>query len=358
MEKLSKKDLLQWFQTNEKELYKLMYNTEHGYMGIEPNPYHMEGSVLSHTKMVMDQATKFDEIEIIISALLHDIGKTNVWVDNHESKRRRFTNHEAMSVFMAKPILKKLQKEYVFDMKAVLKTIGSHGCLYNYFKDGRINPKYYTKIASMFTVRELEMLRDFYVCDHEGRIQEVPKGDIKDVIKDFNTIIDIINESYDGTHLIPEKTITIMIGCPRPGKSTFLEDRIYAPENMPVIISRDKLVMEYGSGKTYSEKWKSLSDSKQKEIDKELMKRFHDAIKLGRNISVDMTNMSKKSRRKWLSDNKVKDYYKVAQLFIEPKEVLMSRMSDDKNIPEKVIDSMMRSFVFPDYSEFDRIVVH
>jgi len=352
MNKITKDELIEWFIQNEFELYTEMKNCSHGYMGIEPNSYHLENEIWKHTDMVMDQALQFNVPEIMISALLHDIGKTKVWVDNHENKRRRFTNHEAMSVFMAKPILKKLQETHIFDAEMVLKIIGFHGSLYNYFNVKGINPKYFSKIASMFTRNELEMLRDFYVCDHEGRIQEVPKGDIIDVINDFNTIISMI--PYKGTQIIPDKTLTILIGPPKAGKSTFINSF----DTEAVIVSRDNLVMKYGKGETYSEKWKSLSNSEQSEIDKELMKKFHTAIKNGKSVIVDMTNMSGKSRRKWLNDNKVKDYFKIAEVFIEPKEVLMSRMTPDKNIPEKVIDSMMRSFVFPNYSDFNKIVVH
>lgn len=352
MFKLTKTELTTWFKTNEPELYKEMFATEHGYMGMEPNAYHMEGSVGVHTEMVMKQAMNFHMLEIMIAAQLHDIGKTKVWEDRHDSRRRRFTNHEAVSVFMAKPILEKLQETYIFDAEMVLKIIGFHGSLYNYFADGRINPKHFQKIASMFNRCELQMLRDFYVCDHEGRIQEIPKGNIEDVVSDFNTIINSIE--YEGTKIISDKKLTVLIGLPRSGKSTFLADFV----TNETIVSRDNLVMKHGVGDTYSEKWKSLDDATQKLIDKELMEGFHTATKEGKSVIVDMTNMSKKSRRKWLNDNKVKLYFKVAQVFIEPKEVLMSRMTVDKNIPEKVIDSMSRSFVFPDYSEFNQIVVH
>ena len=352
MSELTKTELVKWFKTNEPNLYKEMNECSHGYMGVEPNPYHLENEIWKHTDMVLAEAEKFHSAEILISALLHDIGKVRVWVDMPELKRRRFTNHEAMSVFMAEPILDKLQKTHAFDKEIVLKIIGFHGSLYNYFNKDGINPKYFSKISKMFTRYELEMLRDFYVCDHKGRIQEVQEGDIRDVINNFNTIISTIKPNE--TKIIPDLTLTLLVGPPRAGKSTFLSEQ----KTTATVISRDNLVMKYGEGNSYSEKWKSLSTETQKRIDEELMKNFHEATKARKSVVVDMTNMSAKSRRKFLNDNKVKNYFKVAEVFIEPKEVLMSRMTSEKNIPEKVIDSMLKSFVFPSHLEFDKIVLH
>lgn len=352
MSKVSKAELVTWFKKYEPELFKEMLEVHHGYMGIEPNPYHLENEIWKHTEMVLDQAMKFNSLEILISALLHDIGKVKVYEDNHEKHRRSFINHEAMSVFMAEPILNELQKTYKFNKELVLKTIAFHGSLYNYFKDGRINPKYFLKISKMFKIQELEMLRDFYVCDHEGRIQEVQKGDINDVIKDFNTIIKMIPSST--TNTVTDKFLVVLVGPPRVGKSYFTNTL----KNDSVIISRDNLVEKYGTGNSYSEKWRSLTQEDQKNIDKELMRNFHNATKAQKNVIIDMTNMSGKSRKKWISDPKVKNYFKIAEVFIKPKEVLMSRMTPEKNIPEKVIDSMMRSFVFPNYSDFNKIIVH
>jgi predicted kinase len=165
---------------------------------------------------------------------------------------------------------------------------------------------------------------------------------------DINSITKLMKNEEDTKTFT--KKLTVLIGPPRAGKTTHCSKLTNS-----VHISRDLLVEEVGKDTTYSEKWKSLSDLEQGDIDKLLNKNYQDALKSGKNIIVDLTNMSKKSRKKWLSDSKTEDYLKVAKVFIEPKSVLMGRMTEEKNIPEYVIDNMMKSFVWPSLEEFDLV---
>ncbi len=351
-----KSELIKWFFKNELKLVTKMQETYHGYLGIKNNPYHLEGSIWSHTKMVLDQTDKFSSIELVIIALLHDIGKVKVWKDNNITQRRSFTSHEAMSVFMSKPILEKLEKTYKFDKILVLETIAKHGSLYNYFDNGRINPKYFEKIAKSFkSKKSLEMIKNFFFCDHRGRIQEVSSVPSNLIINDFDKIIKMIDETKKETQEF-SKQLIIMIGLPRSGKSTYIKNNYLRTQDVD-IISRDNLIEDFGTGSTYSEKWKSFDKNGQKQIDLMLNKSFYKSIKLNKSIIIDMTNMSRKSRKKWLNDHKMKNYYKKCVLFIESKETVLSRMNDAKYISPEVINSMMCSFVYPNYNEFDCIEV-
>ena len=76
-------------------------------------------------------------------------------------------------------------------------------------------------------------------------------------------------------------------------------------------------------------------------------------------IIVDMTNVSRKSRRKWL--NTVPKYYKKkAVVFATEYDEIYARnekrfQETGKNIPDFVISNMMKGFMIPDYSEADII---
>ena len=133
-----------------------------------------------------------------------------------------------------------------------------------------------------------------------------------------------------------------------------------------IIIERDQELMDYWAEISmnnkdigYSEIWELLDSDDQKEIDKRVQKKFQTAIKNRENIVINMTNMSKKSRRKWLSDHVIKNqYYKTAVVFIETIECLQARNYADpeKNISVEIIQGFMSRFVYPLLDEFDNVI--
>jgi len=357
MKKNLKEILVKWFLENYHDLFFKMEECQHGYLGINPNTYHLEGNIWKHTKMVLDEVDNLDNqppIELYLIALLHDIGKPFTYYDNHKSKRRRFTNHEAYSTFLAKPILDKFDKYVIkIDKEIVLKTIANHGRFYNYMNEKGITEKGQNVIFEMYKkdLRAFDYMRNFFKCDHLGRITDDPRSD-KKILDDLRLIRSKIkNYSHINTQEV-KPTLRILVGPPRVGKSTCTSK--LKNEN---IISRDTLVEKYGTGSNYNEKWKSLKDEDHFTIDQELQSNFKKLVYEGKNIVVDMTNMSPKSRRKWLKGVKgIDEYYKISNVFIEDLETLKSRNSNEKNINENIIKNMILGFNWPMYDEFDRVI--
>lgn len=352
-----KTQTLNWFAQNYPELLLKMESTQHGYLGTEPNPYHLEGSILTHTVMVMSKARELfpNNITLMLTALLHDIGKPDAAEDIHDTKRRRFINHEALSTFIAKPILQHYKKEVNpdIDIQLILKLIAIHGRFYNYFDETGIPTKHHQKIANMFTndILLFSYMVNFYQCDHLGRIQTTDKTNIDDVLSDFAAIEKLI--IYDAPAALHKpNTLTLLIGPPRAGKSSWVSQNA----SDELIISRDNLVETIGVGNTYSDKWKSLTPEAQKQIDLTIQSKFNIALKTSKDIIVDMTNMSKKSRRKWLSDSKLKTYHKKAVVVIEDLSTLESRNSPDKTIEIPILLKMQKNFVMPLKDEFDEVL--
>lgn len=353
------KNLVQeWFLENEFDLFFKMEECQHGYLGINDNPYHLEGNIWKHTSMVLDEVEKLDNpsIELYLIALLHDIGKPFTYFDNHETKRRRFTNHEAYSTFEAKRILDKFSEQVIkIDKEIILKTIANHGRFYNYMNEEGLSNKGREVIFQMYKndLRGFDYMTRFFKCDHYGRITENMRGN-EDVLKDFMQIRKrIVHYSSVRTPEV-KPTLRLLVRPPRVGKSTFIKENI--DTNKEYLISRDDLVESLGTGDNYSEKWNSLADEDQQMIDQELQKRFKQAVNVGLNIVIDMTNMSTKSRKKWLlSDKKLKEYHKIANVFIEDLDTLDSRNSDEKWIDRKILKNMIIRFSYPMSDEFDEV---
>lgn len=138
-------------------------------------------------------------------------------------------------------------------------------------------------------------------------------------------------------------TIYILIGLPGSGKSTWVKKN--APEGA-VIVSSDDLIMEWavGKGLTYNDAFGQVNF---KQIEARMREIFAEAIASGKDIIVDRTNMSPKSRKYWLDE--AKGYTKVAVTFILDDVTLNKRLSErsrveGKSIPPYVVKNMAANY--------------
>jgi len=331
-------EIISKFKNSNYELYKQMQNTEHGYMGIYDNPYHLE-NIWEHTLLVMKEAENASMVQKL-AALCHDVGKPETKKDQ-TNQRRSFFNHEGVSTFFVNHILSiyNISKE---EKDSVIHIVANHGNFYNFIEDNRIPEKNYEKLQKRFSKSQLKNLFEFYKYDHNGRIQK-EKEPMDKLYSDFNKIIETYPEEINQDPNLP--VITVLIGLPRSGKSTFASQF-----KNSTIISRDDIVMSY-PGRNYTEKWNSLSKEDQKNIDKTLYSNFQNAVKNKENIIIDMTNMSKKTRKKWL----VKNYIKNALVFAVSIDECYARNTKDKFINKKIMKNMAKQFYYPDHEEFNNI---
>lgn len=155
---------------------------------------------------------------------------------------------------------------------------------------------------------------------------------------------------------LPTPYILMLVGPPLSGKTTFIRKYFTDTE----VISRDEILMEVYGSRNYSEAFKNVD---QKKVDKTLRDRMTEYGKEGRNVLVDMTNLSPKTRKANLAYFS-KDYYKVAVAFpILPMEEYKRRNdyrneTENKYIPDSVLRSMISNYVVPTLDEgFDEIIV-
>jgi predicted kinase len=154
-----------------------------------------------------------------------------------------------------------------------------------------------------------------------------------------------------------KSTVILLVGPPLSGKDTYLNSQ---DNSGYVIISRDGILMSLHNTDDYSSAFNSVN---QKEVDKILNQKIQDSINGKKNVIINMTNLSKKSRNRHLCKFPNQTYEKIAIDF--PKlDLLEYEMRNNKRkteinkfIPMYVITDMIDGWedVTPEEG-FDKII--
>lgn len=350
-------ELVSWFQKEYPFLVKAMKEAQHHYDEVTLNPYHLEGDVFTHTMMVCLMANKVapDNDLVRWSTLLHDIGKPGARRINDETKRVAFHGHEGLSSFMAIDILNRTDIP-VADKIMIYKLVAMHGELFHFVKsDGTIK----SDILEAFKGERalLENLTYQVWADSFGRFWE--SGRVTNIDAElpehFRPIFEQLSYSIQPMKNTGAPQLTILVGPPCSGKSTW----IAANGGNATIVSRDDLVEAAGAkrGLNYSEAFKFLNTNKevsQEEVDGPLNDAIKDARANNKNVVIDMTNMSKKGRRRWI--NELHNHDAKAVVFLTGYEELKKRNKNRANmtgkyIPSHVLEDMCIRYSMPTYAE-------
>lgn len=320
----------------------LLFDEDQFYKDSSINPYHCEGDVFTHTMMVCKQAENAS-YEVRIAALLHDIGKPSTRKVNPKNGRVSFFNHDAVSAFMALEILNHPFLELADIQKVrIFNTIALHTQIY------KLNEEQLADIGDKDLIKNLIELGR---ADHGGRFHT--KSD--SIIPSFESLS--FGSQYKNQGMIKkDKEVIVLVGLPASGKSTWWRNHLSGETCQ--VISRDMIIEDVGKGDNYNEKWKSVDQNK---VNEELERLFcFNKTKKGKytydKVIVDMTHMSKKSRRRSLSHFD-SSYKKKAVVFLTDlqRNKLQNESRSGKVIEQSVIDKMMRSFYPPTLEEFDEI---
>jgi predicted kinase len=153
-----------------------------------------------------------------------------------------------------------------------------------------------------------------------------------------------------------------MIGVPGSGKSTFVNSKLGLPNVSTFSLDECRLAF---LGKDYPESEQKLAyrlafekaNNNKKEFDDFVNLRWQHALKAD-NLFVDNTNLTKKSRAKWIQDAKAKGFKIVAVNVMVPLQVAIDRQASrpDKVVPEQIIRDMYMRMQEPTIDEYDQLV--
>lgn len=339
--------ILEWFKTNQKELYNFMQNCSHHHSNGNQNPFHLEGSVWTHTTMVLDKVNK-ENINLIFAAILHDVGK--VFTRYEKETKVSFRGHENASMYKSIDILKEASKTFDIDVLKILKIVAWHGDLWTK-RDNLIEENEHKKNIDLKYGNDYDLYKEllnFVKADVYGRnvLDEYEILRIEDEFKFLDNYI-----PYDSTKFTKEKKSKVycLIGLSGSGKSTWLKNKKFENFN---IISVDKYLekgkLNYNSV-DYEKKIKKAHDQTLVEI--------KDTIIKEKNCIIDMTNLTKETRRKKLSQFPSTKYEKIGIVFLNGEKEIEKNLSKrtDKKIPIEVLKKQLNSFELPGMDEFDVI---
>jgi len=345
-------EILERFQKNHPGIVTLMRSTNHNFSPKDLNPYHLEGDVWTHTMMVFNYAVTANfPVEVQLAALLHDIGKAYTLKTREKPDGQIYTSffgHDGVSYYRSLYILKESYSDVLTNEQIYLvaRLVANHSVLYSWQNsDTGPSKDDWVKEAFAGEAAFLTLLTMLVESDALGRIALNP-SDVSEYRKyrDFTTYQEKQIEEC-------QPTLTVLVGPPCSGKSTYIDE--YSTDE--VIISSDNIIEEIGIGNNYNERFCNVDF---KEVEKIMMTRFNDAVKSHKDIIIDRTNMSKKSRRRFA--NSCKGYFKTAVVFTTSHNEMIIRDATrsklgGKSIPDYVFHNMETAFSYPLTNEFDYV---
>jgi len=371
------------FQVEYKELVHKLKNTNHAFDEENVNPFHIEDNVWTHTMMVLLQARNFSNNKInLLCALFHDLGKVYAIDKIEEGKKSTFYGHEGISTFVSVEILEHLIKDEIVTKDEaidILYIINWHGILFNHISEEN-KIKNAKKLSQRFMFKQdlFKLFLEQVKNDMTGRFSNhTTSRELLDDLFLNEDFFDLIREDEKIFKNKPEtnRFVHVLSGVPGSGKTTWVNKNVKKDENT-ILISRDEFMLDYykkeilkdesieNNTLNYEEVWKKTTYDKEikhdKFIDKLVTKAFFSAVKDKKNIFIDMTNLSERSRRKWIS-SLPKTYKRVNTFFILSLEDLIrnnkhkDRINAGKSLDEYFLIKFSAAYFLPSYHEFDEI---
>ncbi len=342
----------QWLIQHHTNLVNAMRKTSHHFSAEQLNPWHLEGDVWVHTMLVLQAYARSDnepDLCVGLTALLHDIGKPAAAKVLHHRQRVVFQGHESYSAWIAWGLLQDEALELSrAEQCRIFSLIAFHGCLYTgwFSADESVRNAQLIQAFSGFGQAFWHQL--LAQIDHDSQGQITLNANNKNELQQLNQLV-MQPQPKSPSDSIP---IVFFVGLAGSGKTTYR--RHYEGYT---IIARDDLLHKITGETHYRKAWQRQEDEQlSPRIEQALDQQFKQALAQNNPIVMDLTNLSRKARKRWLNQLP-KHYQAQALIFLASEAEIWQRnhRRQEKSLPDEVLHDMLLRFEHPLFDEFERI---
>lgn len=336
---------------------------------VEGSPWHREGNVGIHTNMVVTEyiglaSQTWTNFELLgaLACAFHDVGKPAASEKNgikfkpERGNYLSFGGHEQISARMWEDYavknwtrLTELFKLHSFDIYTVGWMI-EHHLPWGVKKTDKVNNM---ALTAMFAT-EPDVFTNVLLADTLGRISDdapEKRAKVAAWIENFHMNVIPNVEANDTEPDSDQPVMIVPIGASGSGKSTY-RDRVADYETF----SWDDLRVEWYDD-DYATAWAASCDDK--EFEPRARRRFLQMADEQKDIYLDNTNLSKKRRAFFVNEARRRGYFIRAVLFPIDLDTLIARQGtrEDKTVPPFAVKNQFMSLQYPQFGEFDDVVV-
>jgi len=338
----------------------------------ENSPWHRERTIGAHTDMVVteylrriggDLVVNGNDILGAFAAAFHDVGKPNSFQEKHTDERGdylSFGGHELVSARLwedyASTNFDMLAEKFEFSQYDITRVglLIEHHKPWDVKKDDKLNNMATTMI--IFDIDDVFI--NLVLADTWGRMsddQEQKRSNVDEWTTSFNNrVVGIMDSnSYDTILNLEKKPVFhVPIGVSGTGKTTLYNKT----PDVNVAFSLDSMRTEL-YGDDYAVAFaESCEDNQFKNT---ANARFIEMVKEGKDMFLDNTNTSRKTRRFFLAEARRKGYHLCAYVMPTALATVINRQQSrtDKTVPAGAVTNQYMHLQLPQFGEFDEIVV-
>jgi len=337
---------------------------------MQDKEWHAEGDVWTHTKMVyaetemlkgFSELTREDQLKLLFTALLHDIGKPATTRVDPDTGRTRSPKHSHIGASMARIVLRDLACDLPM-RESIVNLIRYHGRP-PYLLENESPELAVIKLSPLLSNR---LLYYFVLADSRGRITTdlTRHEDTLDLWRDLALEHDCYEKAFafandqarlllfrdelSSLHYVPHAeykcSVTLMSGLPGSGKDTWLAKN--KPE-MPVV-SLDGIREELDVTAT----------DNQGQVVQSARERCREHLRAKRDFAFNATNLTQQMRKRWI-DLFIDYGARVEIVYIEPplSTILKQNKERENNVPERVIHRLLEKLEVPTLAEAHAVTI-